>query len=668
MLPPQDGPSPSSTVEENCAAGPSTDVPLPAPLVLQDYFTLFTCPVRSKIEPSDDNSLQNESLLIRLRWRLPLILFVTSVCFFMSSIAYYGVVLDSLAAEMNSGGRVAFVVMSLIIQTICFLGFLLSGYVVSRASAGKVPAAPWRLQPWFLNRETFQGTRYPLNCIEDITRYHNDLNEPTMAAVRALPVPRRVMPIPVLSVEGSSSTAEIPVQKVNEGGAWPIPDNYSPFYDKWRNEHLLTQRSPSQTTSTNQKNGSASDECWSESVFPVLSPLSSTNPEQQRLGEAAAGRVVPALPTLQLYPQSTRTHSATPLPFSSRAPSLSNSASHSESVLESFVVVKSLDGPVYASATPRGPSNMLPLTSDPRSVFVSQQWSRVHELPPVSPSPSAQRSPRPYLLAEEIGPSPATPHPLVASSSGGTIAGPQSAPGERCDFSTAHHYQINPFYVSMKEPEGDYRYCFTCHLFKPDVAYHCKVCRECVYNFDHHCPYVDACIGRNNYRCFISFLVHSALCMTLSSFFIILCLVAIDPRSGSKRWLWFLLVIPSLLTAVLLIRFLIKHLRLIYQGRTTMEKIIWKRRVATAKKKGKPPPLLHPYYDLTPAQKKAKREAHQRMLFGPPRWNRWLAVLNPFPYRNDEAVSPEPPIILTSRSEASLKVAQAEPEPIRDRR
>lgn len=55
------------------------------------------------------------------------------------------------------------------------------------------------------------------------------------------------------------------------------------------------------------------------------------------------------------------------------------------------------------------------------------------------------------------------------------------------------------------------RHCTTCHLPRPPRAKHCPSCRVCVARFDHHCMWINGCVGANNLRWFLLFLLSNVL-------------------------------------------------------------------------------------------------------------------------------------------------------------
>ena len=52
-----------------------------------------------------------------------------------------------------------------------------------------------------------------------------------------------------------------------------------------------------------------------------------------------------------------------------------------------------------------------------------------------------------------------------------------------------------------------------CQAAKPPNAHHCSICGVCVVDMDHHCPFINNCVGRGNNRPFLLFLFWVSVAM-----------------------------------------------------------------------------------------------------------------------------------------------------------
>ena len=81
-------------------------------------------------------------------------------------------------------------------------------------------------------------------------------------------------------------------------------------------------------------------------------------------------------------------------------------------------------------------------------------------------------------------------------------------------------------YLTLVE-KGDFKQvCVVCRARRKMRSHHCKECGRCVDRLDHHCPWIDNCVGLGNQRAFYFFIV--VLFVTIADFYWGVFLYAFD--------------------------------------------------------------------------------------------------------------------------------------------
>ncbi|WFD42667.1 protein S-acyltransferase [Malassezia psittaci] len=128
------------------------------------------------------------------------------------------------------------------------------------------------------------------------------------------------------------------------------------------------------------------------------------------------------------------------------------------------------------------------------------------------------------------------------------------------------------------------RWCTTCRIYRPPRCSHCRSCDNCIMNLDHHCVFLNTCIGRRNYTSFYGMLCHMlAMCfMGLAGCVLHLYYLAVPSDPNAKSGIvyalkttpasiaFFWLILMWLIPAGCL---WIYHTFLLLQNRSTVEQI-----------------------------------------------------------------------------------------------
>jgi hypothetical protein len=140
--------------------------------------------------------------------------------------------------------------------------------------------------------------------------------------------------------------------------------------------------------------------------------------------------------------------------------------------------------------------------------------------------------------------------------------------------------------------------CRTCLLPKPARSKHCTICKRCISKLDHHCIFINNCVGYNNHHYFILLLLGTSILITYAAYVgssllsreILKNLSSWTPLGSGYTWFEYLniwawamqeytrigaVTLLCILTAPLVWGLLSYHLYLIWAGTTTNESMKW---------------------------------------------------------------------------------------------
>ncbi|KAJ1504575.1 palmitoyltransferase swf1, partial [Coelomomyces lativittatus] len=132
--------------------------------------------------------------------------------------------------------------------------------------------------------------------------------------------------------------------------------------------------------------------------------------------------------------------------------------------------------------------------------------------------------------------------------------------------------------------------CKTCHIIKPARSKHCSMCKGCIMRLDHHCVWINNCVGHKNIHYFIYFLASilwicaygAYLCLLLSIPNLNFSLLHIHGIQSFMSWafstepilisLCLFISVADILVLIFLIHFFYLN---VWSGMTTNESCKW---------------------------------------------------------------------------------------------
>ena len=105
-----------------------------------------------------------------------------------------------------------------------------------------------------------------------------------------------------------------------------------------------------------------------------------------------------------------------------------------------------------------------------------------------------------------------------------------------------HNRSPNISFLKLNEYFDQAYICPTCEILRPKESFHCHICNRCVDRFDHHCLWINNCVGVNNHGVFLFYLISAWLYVVAVEFVMLsnFTLFITDTQISAARNHWLL--------------------------------------------------------------------------------------------------------------------------------
>lgn len=128
------------------------------------------------------------------------------------------------------------------------------------------------------------------------------------------------------------------------------------------------------------------------------------------------------------------------------------------------------------------------------------------------------------------------------------------------------------------DPVGEeIKFCELCNQYKPPRSHHCRKCEVCIHRMDHHCIWINNCVGFCNHKYFILFLLYVLLSAIVGVLIILISgYLFLVNQAEFVQWKVFLVLLAGFECVLFMIftgDYLLEQLSLLKNGQNTIEKL-----------------------------------------------------------------------------------------------
>ncbi|CAF0912426.1 unnamed protein product [Adineta steineri] len=129
---------------------------------------------------------------------------------------------------------------------------------------------------------------------------------------------------------------------------------------------------------------------------------------------------------------------------------------------------------------------------------------------------------------------------------------------------------VKPNENNKQNGEG-WTICNRCDTYRPARSHHCRICKRCVRKLDHHCPWINNCVGEFNQKYFILFLFYIGVTSIYVLSFILWSLIVFPHKTDAQVIHSIILCIESILFGLFVVAIFIDQVQSITNDRSIID-------------------------------------------------------------------------------------------------